>query len=107
MWGSVFSLLVVALFSFAPLAAATFVARRMGYRGWPVFAPWVAAIVLTLLVGAGVAWLARPNDDPMGSLGGTMAGGMLLSGYFITVVHLIVLASRRLPVRPDDTAAVF
>lgn len=105
--GSFFSLLLVALISFAPLAATTFVARRMGYRGWAVAVPWVAAVVVTLALGVGLVWITRPNDSPLGSMNGTLAGGMLLAGYFITVVQLIVLASRRLPVGSDAAADVF
>ncbi|MDO9335527.1 MAG: hypothetical protein Q7T61_03940 [Caulobacter sp.] len=101
------TILFMAAISAAPLIAATFVGRRMGYSGIALILPWAAAIGLALLLGTGfygLAQLSPRNAMPMTS---AWIGGTLLSGYLTTLVYLIVLAIRRLPSRPSDTAALF
>lgn len=94
--------------STAPLIAATFVGRRMGHRGLGLIAPWIGAVALALMVGGLVYLGAGEDPDRATSLAGSAWGaGMLVSGYLTTLVYLIVLAVRRLPIRPADTAAVF
>lgn len=110
--GTLFSLLVIFLISAAPLTAATFVGRRMGYGGLALIAPWAGAIGLGLLIGLGLASLDgvaanRANPSAVIATATVWTAGMLLSGYITTVVYLVVLAVRRLPSRPTDAAAVF
>jgi hypothetical protein len=99
---------VMGAISAAPLIAATFVGRRMGYKGMGLIAPWIGAVALALAVG-GILYLGASEDPDRGTSPAELAwvGGMLVSGYLTTLVYLIVLAIRRLPVRPADTAAVF
>lgn len=111
--GSLFSLVLLAIIAIAPLVAATFVGRRMGYRGIGLIAPWIVAVAFGLLIGFGL-WQIQLQWEPIGqpstapaTAASSWAAGLLLSGYFTTVVYLIVLAVRRLPTRPADTAAVF
>ena len=106
--GSLISLLILAVISVAPLTAATFVGARIGYRGIALIAPWIGAVAFALLAGFAFAAIAQGNPERVvASTVSAWAGAMLVSGYFSTLVYLIVLASRRLPTRPVDTAAVF
>lgn len=106
--GALWTILFMALLSAAPLIASTFVGRRMGYRGIALIAPWIGAVALALLLGMGFAALADNNPERVvASTVSAWVGGMLVSGYLTTLVHLIVLAVRRLPARPSDAAAVF
>lgn len=105
---SLITLAFLALISMAPLVAATFVGARMGHRGLGLIMPWVGAVALGLLAGWGFSSLAESNPERVvASVVSAWAGGMLVSGYLTTLVYLIVLAVRRLPTRPTDTAAVF
>jgi hypothetical protein len=110
---SLTSLTILAIIAIAPLIAATFVGRRMGYRGIGLIAPWIAAVGFGLLIGLGLGQV-QLQFEPVGQTTGApanaasaWAAGLLLSGYFTTVVYLIVLAARRLPARPVDSADVF
>lgn len=110
--GSLISLIIFAIIGTAPLTAATFVGRRMGYRGIALIAPWVAAVAFGLLIGFGILQLNAEvvaDEEPVGlsRVTSSWIGALMLSGYFSTLVYLIVLAVRRLPTRPADTAAVF
>jgi hypothetical protein len=109
--GAIATLVAIALggaISAAPLIAATFVGRRMGHKGMALIAPWIGAVLLALIVG-GLTYLGDSADSDGDSSPTEMAWifGMLVSGYLTTLIYLIVLAARRLPVRPADTAAVF
>jgi hypothetical protein len=106
------SLIVFAIIGTAPLTAATFVGRRMGYRGIALVAPWGAAVAVGLLMGLAIMQLNAEvvsDGEPVGlsRVVSSWIGAIMLSGYFTTLVYLIVLAVRRLPTRPADTAAVF
>lgn len=113
--GSLISLVILALIGGAPLTAATFVGRRMGYRGIALIAPWMAAVAFGLLIGFGLGQLSAQIEPvgvdgeptPVSAAASSWAAGLLLSGYFTTLIYLIVLAVRRMPTRPADTAAVF
>ncbi len=105
---SLLSLVLLAVISGAPLTAATFVAGRMGYRGIGLIAPWAVAVGLGLLIGSAYWLLADLGSQRRVPIAVTAwSGAMLLSGYFVTIAYLIVLAVRRLPARPADSADVF
>lgn len=111
--GSLISLTILAIIAIAPLIAATFVGRRMGYQGIGLIAPWIAAVGFGLLIGLGLGQI-QLQFEPVGQTGGapanaasSWAAGLLLSGYLTTLVYLIVLAARRLPARPADAADLF
>jgi hypothetical protein len=101
------TILFMVLVCAAPLIAATFVARRMGYKGIAVIAPWLSAVGLALLIGGALYGIGKLDPSNPLSMSAAWVGGGLSSGYLTTLVYLIVLAIRRLPLRPADTAAVF
>jgi hypothetical protein len=103
------ALLLTVAVSSAPLIAVTFVARRMGYKAVWLIGPWGVFVALWLLVGIAVYGISQVTPSEEAGMDATMstAIGVLVAGYLTALVNLMVLAVRRLPTRPADTAAVF